>query len=503
MTAAIQSSLSYEAKRMNPYSEKIPKILVVGDVILDVGIHGPVKKMAAEGPVPVQRAESKTYALGGAGNVAANLRALGAHVWACTPVGTDNAGSMVYTLYEEAGVNVLNPTTAAAHSTPVNTRGFVDGKLLYRYDADETTPYNAGALEDMALEFLGEHIRTHTVDMVVISDYAKGFLTDSFCRRFIQLCTEAGVQTLVDPRGDYAKYIGCTILKPNHKEAAAAADTQDLETIVERLAAYVQPTYLCITAAENGMYIADCAALVEVKCEDQPPIQHIPTQVHDVIDVTGAGDIVSAVISYSVAVGSTIEDACRSAVFLASRSVMHAGTYVLTDDDIWALVRHLQPGKIVRSVRVLQSMPRSGQTVVFTNGCFDLLHRGHLESLRWAKAQGDVLIVGVNSDESVRKLKGMTRPIVSLEDRMEMLAGLECVDYVIPFYEDRPRALIQALRPDVYVKGAEYEGHTFSGQDYVGEVRLAPMYEGMSTTALVRRITQPVNIYFGSGPAGR
>jgi D-beta-D-heptose 7-phosphate kinase/D-beta-D-heptose 1-phosphate adenosyltransferase len=488
---------------MIPYSETPPSVLVVGDVILDMGIHGPVKKMAAEGPVPVQQAASKTYALGGAGNVAANLRALGCSVWACTPVGTDSAGSMVYTLYEEAGIQILNPTTAAAHSTPVNTRGFVDGKLLYRYDAGETTPYNAGALEDMALEFLAEHIRTHAVDMVVLSDYAKGFLTDSFCRRFIQFCNEAGVRTLVDPRGDYDKYTGCTILKPNHKEAAAAADSADLETIVERLAAYVRPTYLCITAAENGMYLADCAALLEIESEGQPPIQHIPTQIHDVIDVTGAGDIVSAVISYSVAVGSTIEDACRSAVFLASRSVMHAGTYVLQEEDLWALVRHLQPGKIMRSPRLLQSMPRSGQTVVFTNGCFDLLHRGHLESLRWAKAQGDVLIVGVNSDESVRKLKGMTRPIIGLEDRMEMLAGLECVDYVIPFGEDRPRALIQALRPDVYVKGAEYEGHTFSGQDYVGEVRLAPMYEGMSTSALIRRITQPVNIYFGSGPAGR
>lgn len=478
-------------------SEKVPRILVVGDVILDVGIHGHIKKIAAEGPVPVQRAESKTYALGGAGNVAANLRALGAAVWACTPVGTDSGGQMVYELYEEAGVKMLNPTTVAAHSTPVNTRGFVDGKLLYRYDADETTPYNAGALEEIALETLKEHIRTHVVDVVVLSDYAKGFLTDSFCRRFIQYCNEAGVPTVVDPRGDFAKYMGCTILKPNHKEAAAATSADELETIVERLAEYVNPTYLTITAAEQGVYVAELNNLI-VKS-----LTHIPTTVHDVIDVTGAGDIVSAVISYSVAVGSTIEDACRSAVFLASRSVMHAGTYVLREADLWALVRHLQPGKIVRCVRLLQSMPRADQTVVFTNGCFDLLHRGHLESLRWAKAQGDILIVGVNGDESVRKLKGASRPVIGLEDRMEMLAALECVDYVVPFFEDRPRELIKALRPDVYVKGSEYEGHTFSGQDYVGEVRLAPMYEGMSTTALIQRISQPVHMYFGSVPSGR
>jgi D-beta-D-heptose 7-phosphate kinase/D-beta-D-heptose 1-phosphate adenosyltransferase len=478
------------------HSEKVPRVLVVGDVILDVGIHGHIKKIAAEGPVPVQRAESKTYALGGAGNVAANLRALGAAVWACTPVGTDSAGVMVYQLYEEAGVKMLNPTTVAAHSTPVNTRGFVDGKLLYRYDADETTPYNAGALEEIALEMLMEHLRTHVVDVVVLSDYAKGFLTDSFCRRFIQYCNEAGVPTVVDPRGDFAKYMGCTILKPNHKEAAAATDSHDMDTIVQRLAEYVTPTYLTITAAEQGLYIAELNGLV-VKS-----LSHVPTDAHDVIDVTGAGDIVSAVISYSVAMGSTIEDACRSAVFLASRSVMHAGTYVVTETDLWALVRHLRPGKIV-STRILQSMPRADQTVVFTNGCFDLLHRGHVESLRWAKAQGDILIVGVNGDESVRKLKGASRPVISLEDRMEMLAALECVDYVVPFYEDRPRELIKALRPDVYVKGAEYEGHTFSGQDYVGEVRLAPMYDGISTSALIRRITQPVHMYFGSVPSGR
>ncbi len=477
-------------------SEKVPRVLVVGDVILDVGIHGHIKKIAAEGPVPVQRAESKTYALGGAGNVAANLRALGAAVWACTPVGTDSAGVMVYQLYEEAGVKMLNPTTVAAHSTPVNTRGFVDGKLLYRYDADETTPYNAGALEEIALEMLMEHLRTHVVDVVVISDYAKGFLTDSFCRRFIQHCNEAGVPTVVDPRGDFAKYMGCTILKPNHKEAAAATDSHDMDTIVQRLAEYVTPTYLTITAAEQGVYVAELNGLVVKN------LTHVPTDAHDVIDVTGAGDIVSAVISYSVAMGSTIEDACRSAVFLASRSVMHAGTYVVTETDLWELVRHLRPGKIV-STRILQSMPRADQTVVFTNGCFDLLHRGHLESLRWAKAQGDILIVGVNGDESVRKLKGASRPVVGLEDRMEMLAALECVDYVVPFYEDRPRELIKALRPDVYVKGAEYEGHTFSGQDYVGEVRLAPMYEGISTSALIRRITQPVHMYFGSVPSGR
>ncbi len=159
--------------------------------------------------------------------------------------------------------------------------------------------------------------------------------------------------------------------------------------------------------------------------------------------------------------------------------------------------------KIIRSAHFLHSIPREGRALVFTYGCFDLLHRGHLEYLHWAKAQGDVLIVGVNSDESARKRKGITRPINGLEDRMTMLAALECVDHVIPFSEDQPHTLIQTLRPDVYVKGAEYEDHTFSDQEYVGDVRYAPIYEGMSTFALIRRITQPVNIYFGSGPAGR
>jgi D-beta-D-heptose 7-phosphate kinase/D-beta-D-heptose 1-phosphate adenosyltransferase len=486
---------------MNPYSEKTPHILVVGDVILDIAIHGSVAKMAAEAPVPVQRAEGKTYCLGGAGNVVANLCALGARVWVCTPVGADGAAETVHSLYQSAGVaEILNPWAVVGNSTSVNTRGFVDGKLLYRYDSyADGNSFSVNALEDLSLRTIEELLdcAEQRMDCVVLSDYNKGFMTERLCQQLIALCNERGIPTVVDPRGDFRKYAGCTVLKPNHKEARAAADNSPyFETVMETLVGLVAPRYLCITAAEEGLHIVD----VDANCA----VIHVPVEeAHEVIDVTGAGDIVAAVIAFGFAVGSTIENACRSAVFLASRSVTHAGTYVLQHKDLWALVRHLQPGKIVRSVRYLQSMPREGRTVVFTNGCFDLLHRGHLESLRWAKAQGDVLIVGVNSDESVRKLKGVTRPIMSLEDRMEMLAALECVDYVIPFGEDRPRELIAALKPDVYVKGAEYEGHTFSGQDYVGEVRLAPMYEGMSTTAIVRRIIQPVHIHLGSGPAGR
>ena len=486
---------------MNPYSEKTPNILVVGDVILDVGIHGTVAKMAAEAPVPVHRAEEKTYSLGGAGNVVANLCALGARVWVCTPVGADGAAETIHSLYQAAGVaEILNPWVVVGNSTSVNTRGFMDGKLLYRYDAyAEGNAHGISAMEDLSLRTIEDlfDCGEQNIHCVVLSDYNKGFMTERFCQMLIELCNGRGIPTVVDPRGDFGKYAGCTVLKPNHKEARAAADGSPyFETVVEHLVKVVKPQYICITAAEEGLHIVDVAA----DCA----VIHVPVEeVHDVIDVTGAGDIVATVIGFGMAVGSTIENACRSAVFLASRSVHHSGTYVLQPEDLWALVRHLSPGKMVRSVRYLQALPRAGRTVVFTNGCFDLLHRGHLESLRWAKAQGDILIVGVNSDESVRKLKGMTRPIISLEDRMEMLAALECVDYVIPFGEDRPRDLIAALRPDVYVKGAEYEGHTFSGQDYVGEVRLAPMFDGMSTTALIRRIIQPVHIHLGSGPAGR
>lgn len=458
-----------------------PRVLVIGDVVLDRNIHGHTDRIANEAPVPVHNIDKTTYHLGGAGNVAANLRALGADVSILCPLGIlDDTSIEIRKLYDIHEIHYIG-LCSDIYTPIMKTRGFCGKKMMYRFDS------GSGIISEstmgLVFESFEEYMSTNTIDVIVCSDYGYGVLCDSFAKFVVEYAARRGIPTVVDPRGDFSKYRGCTYLKPNWSQAVKASGKEGIDEICSELYRTVCPRYTCITMADEGMIIRENESGVLCKAVAQPI---------EVIDVTGAGDIVCSVLAYMVGIGEHVSVCVKVAVFLATESVKHCGTYVLQSGDIWALHRHLHPSKIIKDSSILKHIPRHGERVVFTNGCFDMFHRGHLESLKFAKAQGTILIVGINSDESIRRIKGEKRPIIGLEDRIAMLESNTYVDYVISFSEDTSIHLQELIRPDVYVKGGEYEGHVFpgAGAGYIGEICLGPMWSGSSTSGQIARIME-------------
>lgn len=454
-----------------------PTILVLGDIFLDHSLYGEVHKIANESPTPVLQASTETYTLGGAGNVMMNLRALGANVMSMCPVGQNDTGKLVRKLMYQHGIQDFG-LESPTYKTPIKHRGFAGKKHLFRYDIEDVHNHHETVYRE-TLGLLECLINHNTIKAIVCSDYNKGLFTNEFAQAVIQMAKKYNIPTIVDPKGDFSKYYGCTFLKPNYSEAQKATHVHGLHQNFDALKILANPDYICITMAEKGLYIYDT---------NTAQITHAPTQKIDVIDVTGAGDIVAAVLANCFANQAPLEFIAKAAAFLATQSVQHVGTYVIRQEDLWDLYRESHPFKIITDPHALPTFPRHKKKIVFTNGCFDLFHVGHLESLKYAKKLGDILIVGINTDNSIRQLKGTKRPIIPLEQRVEMLEALECVDYIIPFDTPTPEHLLQAIRPHIYVKGAEYAGHEFTASKYVETIYLNPMVHDVSTSKIIQKI---------------
>jgi D-beta-D-heptose 7-phosphate kinase/D-beta-D-heptose 1-phosphate adenosyltransferase len=336
-----------------------------------------------------------------------------------------------------------------------------------------------------------EYIKNINVDAVVFSDYNNGFC-NNYILDIIPRLISRSIPIIVDPKGDFKKYLGCTLIKPNYDEAGKyyreycpdaksekgkLSYTELLEKYHSWLRQSVKPTYSCITRAKDGISLCK-SATCEYFTSKTPAI--------DVIDVTGAGDVVTAVCAFSFAVGLDPQTMIDSATFLATQSVQHRGTYICKNTDFWNLRTHLHTSKCITKEDLIH-VPRD-QRIVFTNGCFDLLHAGHLSSLKFAKKQGDILVVGINSDESIQRLKGPMRPIQTLKDRIAMLEGLQCVDYIIPFTEDTPRGIVEILKPSVLVKGEDYINKHINSAEFAEKVVFVPMKPETSTTSTISRI---------------
>ena len=464
-----------------------PTVLVLGDVMIDHGIHGYCQKIANEGPIPVLHQTKESYSLGGAANVAANLTAMGAHVYLGAVIGTDDGAKKSLELVQQhqiqfCGIQEPSVTTTVKH------RGFAGNKLMFRYD--EESPLQKEHITETLLDSIGQLIALGRIDSIVISDYNKGYCYEEFLGMVISWAHEMKIPVIVDPKGNFKKYNCCTVLKPNFHEAQKECglpltpyDRSAVPDLMDRLRERVACPYICITLAAQGM------ALYSRETDE---ITYYDTQPVDVHDVTGAGDVVCATFGFLSAIQTTYTTIARAATFLASRSVQHVGTYVCQPADFWALHNHLHPGKVI-TLETLSMLPRENRKVVFSNGCFDLLHASHVASLRYAKSLGDILIVGVNSDESIQRLKGIRRPIIPLEQRLKMLEALECVDYLIPFDTDSPIDLVKYIQPDVMVKGQEYEGVPMRSSAHAGETIFFPMQEGVSTSRIIERVLHHYN----------
>jgi len=471
------------------------RVLVVGDVMLDRFVYGSVERISPEAPIPVVNVGKYSDMPGGAANVARNIAALGAQAVLLGAVGEDPWAADLRSQL------ALSPTieprliTDASRPTSVKIRYVADGQQVMRADSESRLPLSP-SVESRLLEEFSAALRGAQV--VVLSDYAKGVLSDSVTRKVIALGRDAGKTVIVDPKAKaFTRYRGASILTPNRLELQAACgsecvtDDQVVAGASEILAQGICEAVI-VTRGKEGMSIIKSGKAAA----------HLPTAARQVFDVSGAGDTVVATISLGIAVGADIAHAATLANAAAGIVVGKRGTATVTTGEVIASLRPLDGRtsdrqKIFALDTVLQlarGWRDEGLKIAFTNGCFDLLHPGHISLLEQARFSADRLIVGLNADLSVRRLKGPNRPIQSEVARATVLAAVKSVDAVVIFPEDTPIRLIEALEPDVLVKGADYAVGTVVGADFVlgrgGKVILADLLSGHSTTDTVRRVTE-------------
>lgn len=461
-------------------------VLVIGDVMLDRHVHGQVRRISPEAPVPVVSLSGEMHTPGGAGNVATTLAGLGASVTLSGLVGGDPEGTRLRETLAAKGVWHLALHQGTGLGTITKTRILSEGQQqLLRLDRDGDRAAYAAAAEE-SLGRLLPLVDRHAA--VVLADYEKGAITPSVARAVIDRCRSRGIPCVVDPKkADFRVYAGATVVTPNLLEAERAAgrplpDDASVAAAGNEMRVALQLDAMLITRGPEGMSLSTAEGSV-----------HIPAQVREVADVTGAGDTVVAVLAACLGSGRDLVESCRLANVAAGIAVSHPGTYVVHADELataWKGMSHKVLTREAARRRVAEDR-RRGRRVVFTNGCFDILHAGHVASLEGARRLGDLLVVGLNSDVSVRELKGDSRPIVNQENRASVLAALACVDVVVVFDEPTPASLIQELEPDVLAKGGDYTPDQIAGADFVlskgGRVVTIPLIPGLSTTAILER----------------
>lgn len=463
------------------------RILCLGDVMLDRFVYGDVRRISPEAPVPVVRLTETRSMLGGVGNVARNIASLGGKATLIGLIGEDAAGRELRTLLA-ADPMILDACESAARPTSCKTRVIATHQHVVRLDEEEAGPIDPG-IERAVIATIDRH--GPEAQAIVLSDYAKGLLTRAVVERAIALGTARGIPVLVDPkRNDVSHYRGADIITPNLAELRAATGSpasSEAEIIdaARHMLNEAQAQAVLVTRSERGMTLVTADGAVH----------STPAVAREVFDVSGAGDTVIAVLALAAATGQPLAQAMRMANAAAGVVVGKLGTATLVLQELEAALGGAPPARkcvtLVEAAERVAVWRRQGLTVGFTNGCFDILHRGHVTSLAAARRRCDRLVVALNTDASVSRLKGPGRPINPLEDRMIVIEALEAVDLVVAFAEDTPRDTVAALRPRVLFKGEDYLGREVVGGDIViadgGEVVLLPMVEGRSTTAIVAR----------------
>ena len=467
------------------------RVLVVGDVMLDCFIHGKVQRISPEAPIPIVQVESENLMLGGAGNVARNVAALGATAVLVGFVGSDTAGRELSSLADETKGLEPHLVIVPDRRTTVKTRYVGGAQQLLRADIEDL-----GSLEaDKAAELrMTAEAALDDVAAVVLSDYAKGAIASALLLAVISRAKKAGLPVIVDPKGvNYERYKGVTVLTPNAAELTAATrmpvitDTE-AELAARKVLAVTRADAVIVTRGKDGVSVVEAGTAA-----------HLPVRAREVFDVSGAGDTVVAALGAALAVGAGLREAAELANAAAGVVVRKVGTSVARAVEVVTALyaRELISAddkitSLAGAVERVQRWRRNGESVAFTNGCFDLVHPGHVSLLRQARASADRLIVGLNTDASVRRLKGSERPVQGEGARAAVLAALADVDLVLPFGEDTPLRVIEHLRPDVLVKGADDSVRTVVGADLVqstgGRIVLVELVSGESSSGIVERI---------------
>ena len=465
---------------------KSPKLLVIGDLMVDHYLWGSCERISPEAPVQVINVNNESILLGGAGNVINNLKALGAKVDMISVIGKCDISNELKGLLDDIEVDTKYMIIQRDRITSKKSRVIASQQQVIRFDREGTDEISSESQKEVLNTFT-RIIKNY--DSVLLSDYGKGVLTKKLTKSLISIANKNGKKVLVDPKGtDYSKYKGAYLLTPNKKEASEATsitikDDATLTQAITQLKAECDLDVSIITLSDKGIAVYD----------DEFRIH--PTSTREVFDVTGAGDTVLASIGFALACDLSIDKAIEFSNFAAGVVVGKIGSSTVTINEIIEYESSLKKSKSdkhikkIDEIRILsKELKARGKKIVFTNGCFDVVHAGHIKYLETSKSYGDILIVGLNSNRSVSSLKGPKRPFNTETDRAYIIAALESVDYVVIFDEDNPYNLIKSIKPHILTKGADYEGKKVIGRELVEELKLIDLVDGKGTSKLVKKI---------------
>ncbi|MDR3691627.1 MAG: D-glycero-beta-D-manno-heptose 1-phosphate adenylyltransferase [Fimbriimonas sp.] len=468
-------------------------VFVIGDIMLDRYLVGDCDRISPEAPVQVVKLNRRFSTLGGAANVAANLAALHIHVELAGIVGDDEAARELKTKCADIGISTSALQLSIPRGTIVKTRVLASDRQLLRLDEEDASPITDLQADELVSSIISV-ARQRKPNAVILSDYAKGVLTPYACQKLIEFFASEGTPTFVDPKGkNYEKYRGVTCIKPNRSEMMELAKAldwphHDAVEAAQQLRCHLGLEFVALTLGAQGM------ALIS-----DDGVHRVPTMAREVFDVSGAGDTVMATMVAALSAGLDRNDSLVLATLAAAEVISHVGSRPIQRDELLLAIQNHSRGERgrkryeVEDLKTVVGLWKSqGLVVGFTNGCFDLLHAGHVTMLEDATSRVDRLIVAINSDASVRRLKGESRPLMSEDKRVTVLSALEAVDAVVVFEEDTPLQLLEALLPDVLFKGGDYTRETVVGHEIIeqngGRIELVPLVPGVSTSYLADRI---------------
>lgn len=458
---------------------KSQNIIVIGDIMLDVIINGKINKIANESPIPVLHQTDTRNTLGGCGNVLMNLQSLGCNkLFIISMIGNDKYGKEIEKILLEKTEIIPKLYSDASYCTTVKTRGTSNKKIVFRYDIELLRPPLETHIED-AKSYIDTILKENQIDSIIFSDYNKGFLVKDLTSHVILAANRYCVPTLVDPKVDYKKYIGCTVFKPNIKEIKDIFNIDysydRLKEIHEQILTTVKCNHTLITLSENGITLLS----------NNGKIYHEQTIPTEACDVTGAGDVVLSVFAYYYK-HIDINTLVKLSTWLGTHSIKFAGTYVLKSSDILEAYKSIRDSKLVS----ISELSKLESPIVITNGCFDIIHEGHIALFKFCKSLNPScsFVVALNSDESIKRLKGVNRPINNLHARIALLNQMQSIDFIIVFNEDTPYELYKEIKPTILVKGGDYNSDSVIGKEFCKNVTIFNYLDGKSTTNIINNI---------------
>jgi D-beta-D-heptose 7-phosphate kinase/D-beta-D-heptose 1-phosphate adenosyltransferase len=449
------------------------KIIILGDVMVDINYHCNTTRFAPEANIPLYNVLNTNHILGGAANVANNLKNLDCNIEIVSVIGEDNIGLKIKELFDEKNIkhHLLIDNT---RKTTQKNRIFHEDILITRYDIEDTHDIS----KDIEKETIDYITTIETLDVIIFSDYAKGFLTQSLCEKIIKYANMNNILTFVDPKPkNIIKYKKCFCIKLNLLEGKLATNESSKKDILKKIKDNIECEFVILTCGEDGMYVNTIE-------------NHIIQNKKEVKDVTGSGDIVLTVTSYMYLQNKDMIESAKLANYIAGKGVEIIGNYSVSKQDIYEYIDNVIHDTEIEKIKMIR---KSNKNIVFTNGCFDLIHSAHIRLLQFSKKQGDILVVGLNSNDSIKRFKGDKRPINDITERCELLKNLGVIDYIIIFNDDTPFHILELLRPDIMVKGGDYTIEQIIGKDFAKEIILYNYINGISSTNTIAKINNIPN----------